>query len=97
VCAAVTAELFSNSTATPRNNVQCIDLQLVSVSSSQNLTCDKCVLADKIAVKVKVRDDLHFAATSSLNVKFIRPCIVIYFYGKTNQMHQFIKFIFVLF
>jgi hypothetical protein len=23
----------------------------------------------------------------------IRPCIVIYFYSKTNEMHQFLKFI----
>jgi len=24
---------------------------------------------------------------------FIGPCIVIYFYSKTNEMHQFLKFI----
>ena len=27
------------------------------------------------------------------NLMFIWPCIVIYFYSKTNQMHQFLKFI----
>jgi len=26
-------------------------------------------------------------------LKFIGPCIVIYFYSKTNKMHQFLKFI----
>jgi hypothetical protein len=28
-----------------------------------------------------------------LNLTFIGPCIVIYFYSKTKQMHQFLKFI----
>jgi len=27
------------------------------------------------------------------NLMFIGPCIVIYFYSKTNEMHQFFKFI----
>ena len=27
------------------------------------------------------------------NLMFIGPCIVIYFYSKTNEMHQFLKFI----
>jgi len=26
------------------------------------------------------------------NMRFIGPCIIIYFYGKTNEMHQFLKF-----
>jgi len=28
-----------------------------------------------------------------LNLTFIGPCIVVYFYSKTNEMHQFLKFI----
>ena len=28
-----------------------------------------------------------------INMTFIGPCIVIYFYSKTNKMHQFFKFI----
>ena len=27
------------------------------------------------------------------NLTFIWPCIVIYFYSKTNEMHQFLKFV----
>jgi hypothetical protein len=27
------------------------------------------------------------------NLTFTGPCIVIYFYSKTNEMHQFLKFI----
>ena len=27
------------------------------------------------------------------NLTFIGPCILIYFYSKTNEMHQFLKFI----
>jgi len=30
------------------------------------------------------------------DLTFIRPCIVIYFYNKTKQMHQCIKFILFL-
>jgi hypothetical protein len=30
---------------------------------------------------------------SLVNLTFIGPCIVIYFYSKTNKMHQFLKFI----
>jgi len=33
------------------------------------------------------------AITSFPNLTFIEPCIAIYFYSKTNQMHQCIKFI----
>jgi len=29
----------------------------------------------------------------TINLTFIGPCIVIYFYSKINQMHQGIKFI----
>ena len=29
----------------------------------------------------------------SNDLTFIGPCIVIYFYSKTNEMHQFLKFI----
>ena len=31
--------------------------------------------------------------TCSTNLTFIGQCIVIYFYSKTNQMHQCIKFV----
>jgi len=38
----------------------------------------------------KMTRDLRFELT---NLTFIGPCIVIYFYSKTNEMHQFLKFI----
>jgi len=28
------------------------------------------------------------------HLTFVGPCIVIYFYSKTNQMHQYLKFIY---
>jgi len=31
--------------------------------------------------------------TSEILLTFIGPCIVIYLYSKTNQMHQFLRFI----
>jgi len=31
--------------------------------------------------------------SNECSTTFIWPCIVIYFYSKTNQMHQFLKFI----
>jgi hypothetical protein len=61
--AAVTAELVCNTTATLGINMHCIDLPLVSVSSSQNLTCDKRVLSDNVTVKVEVTGVLYFATT----------------------------------
>jgi hypothetical protein len=42
---------------------------------------------------------LHITTSNSTSpnqpssLTFIGPCIVIYFYSKTNQMHQFLKFI----
>jgi hypothetical protein len=30
---------------------------------------------------------------SPADLTFIGPCIVIYFYSETNEMHQFLKFI----
>ena len=32
-----------------------------------------------------------FIATTGENLAFVGSCIVIYFYSKTNEMHQFLK------
>jgi hypothetical protein len=63
VWVAVAAKVFCNATAALGSNVHCIDLQLVSVSSSQSRICYKGVLSDKVKVKVKVTDVLNFATT----------------------------------
>ena len=44
---------------------------------------------------VKANQSLSFIKHSSIrtNLTFIGPCIAIYFYSKTNQMHQCLKFI----
>jgi hypothetical protein len=61
VWAAVSATAFCNTTAELGSNMQCIDLKLVSVCSSQSLMCDKGVLSEKVKVKVKVTDVSYFA------------------------------------
>jgi len=35
----------------------------------------------------------YFLTHLKTNLTFIGPCIVIYFYTKTNELHQFLKFI----
>ena len=42
--------------------------------------------------KVIWKEHTHSIDTKNC-LTFIGPCIVIYFYSKTNQMHQFLKFI----
>ena len=43
---------------------------------------------------VRLIDEVLFVVKSKNCIwRLIGPCIVIYFYGKTNQMHQFLKFI----
>ena len=38
-------------------------------------------------------EGLPTVATTQFCLTFIGPCVVIYFYSKTNEMHQFLKFI----
>jgi hypothetical protein len=38
-------------------------------------------------------EELHPNPNVPLSPTFIGPCIVMYFYSKTNKMHQFLKFI----
>jgi hypothetical protein len=35
----------------------------------------------------------HILQSTFYHLTFIGPCIVIYFYSKTNEMHQFLRFI----
>ena len=35
----------------------------------------------------------NFRQVTYIGLTFIWPCVVIYFYSKTNQMHQYLKFI----
>jgi len=37
--------------------------------------------------------DSQLKSTTHMNLTFIGPCFMIYFYSKTNEMHLFLKFI----
>ena len=52
---------------------------------------------DRVGGPVHVGDPLtliiYMRSKYGKRLTFIGPCIIIYFYNKTNQMHQFLKFI----
>jgi hypothetical protein len=59
-----------------------------------------CSILIKLVFKVLVNNDGKCIAKGKTynliqNLTFIGSCIMIYFYSKTNEMHQFLKFILV--